>query len=239
MITAGKALSTAALVGAMLLAGCSSGGEDQGQGVALREAGTQVFASIKAKRANKGPQPVVQITAKQLANTKVAALQVNPETRGGSDFLRLVTRRKDRNPGTVSVWRATDGALLHVRGGVLVGSRGIGADIISSDATATIQALAATAPGRGERRYFVSNGDYGATELVLSCEIANLGREDTQIVNLKFTTEHLRETCSGGAGNRVRIVNDYWVQPSNGIVRRSRQWTGPLSGYFELILLKS
>ena len=233
----GKLLSAVALVSATLLTACSSQGEGQGQ--TLGEASAQVFAAIQARRANKGPQPVVQVTAQQLANTKVAALQVNPEARGGSDFLRLVTRRNDRNPGTISVWRATDGALLHLRGGVLVGSRGIGADIISSDATSTIRAIATARSGQGERRYFVSNGDHSDTELVLRCSIDNLGREDTQIVNLKFTTVHLRETCSGGANNRVRIINDYWVQPASGIVRRSRQWAGPLSGYFELLLLKS
>lgn len=233
----GKLLSAAALCSATFLAACSSGGE--GQGNVIGAAGVQVFSAIKAKRANKGPQPVVQITAKQLANTKVAALQVNPEVRGGSDFLRLVTRRQDGHPGTISVWRATDGALLHLRGGVLVGSRGIGADIISSNANATVQAIAAARSGQGERRYFVSNGDHSDTEVVLSCDIDNLGRENTQIVNLAFTTVHLRETCLGGSNNRVRIVNDYWVQPSSGIVRRSRQWAGPLSGYFELLLLKT
>ena len=237
MMPAGKILGAVALISVSLLAGCTS--KNPEQETTLGEVSAQVIGSIKAKRANKGPQPVVQITAQQLANTKVPALQVNPVSRGGSDFLRLVTRRNDRHPGTISVWRATDGALLHVRGGVLVGSRGIGADIISSDATATIRAIAAARSGQGQRRYFVSNGDHSDTEVVLSCDIDNLGRAETQIVNLTFTTVHLRETCLGGANNRVRIVNDYWVQPSNGIVRRSRQWAGPLSGYFELLLLKT
>lgn len=219
------------------LAGCSSSGKDDT--LTLGRAGQQVFASIKAQRANRGPQPVVQITAKQLANTKVAALQVNPERRGGSDFLRRVTQRDDRHLGRISVWRASDGALLHLRGGVLVGSRGIGADIISSDAAATLRALASAKGGRGERRYVISNGDYSDTELLLNCDIQNLGREDTKIVNLSFTTIHLREDCVGGVDGGVRITNDYWVEPSSGVIRRSRQWTGPHSGYFELILLKS
>ncbi len=230
-------LGAIALASAVLLAGCSS--KNNTDTKVLADTSKQVFAAIRARRQNKGPQPVVQVTAEQLANTKVAALQVNPEQRGGSDFLRRVTQRNDDQFGTVSVWRASDGALLHIRGGVLVGSRGIGTDIISSDATPTIRAISGARSGQGERRYFISNGDYTDTELVLSCDIDNLGREDTQIVNLKFSTTHLRETCVGGANNKVRITNDYWVQPGNGLVRRSRQWTGPLSGYFELVLLKS
>jgi hypothetical protein len=232
-----RIFSAIAMLSAGMLAGCSSGGE--GQGFLLGQASKQVFSSITAQRASKGPQPVVQITAKQLANTKVAALQVNPEIRGGSDFLRRVTRRTDGNPGTISVWRASDGALLHLRNGVLIGSRGIGTDIISSDATSTIRAIQSGGNGRGQRRFFISNGDYSDTKLVLSCDIDNLGPADTQIVNIRYTTVHLRETCVGGASGRVRITNDYWVQPGSGLVRRSRQWTGPNSGYFELILLKS
>ena len=126
-------LGAIALASAVVLAGCSS--KNNTDTKVLADTSKQVFAAVKARRQNKGPQPVVQVTAEQLANTKVAALQVNPEQRGGSDFLRRVTQRNDDQFGTVSVWRASDGALLHIRGGVLVGSRGIGADIISSDAT--------------------------------------------------------------------------------------------------------
>jgi len=233
------ALSALVLGIALALSGCGTKGE--GEGSMLGLASQQVLGSIKAKRTstNTGPPLVVEITPQQLANTKVAALQVNLEKRGGSDFLRRIAQRTDDHPGTVSVWRASDGADLILRGGVVVGSRGIGADIISSDATQTVRAIAGARAGQGERRYFISNGDYTDTQVSLSCDIDNLGRDDTIVVQQRFHTVHLRETCIGGADDAVRIVNDYWVQPGSGLVRRSRQWTGPLSGYFEIILLKT
>ena len=225
------------LATALGLSGCASEGEDRGN--LLLETGGAVFQSVRARAAgDTGPAPKVQITAQQLANTKVAALQVNPEKQGGSDFLRRIAQRRDDTPGIVAVWRASDNAQLFIRNGVLVGTRGVGNDIISSDATPTVLAVAGARAGRGERRYFVSDGGYGQTEVVLSCDIANLGAEPVQIVNLAFQTVHLRETCVGGAADRVRIVNDYWVQPGSGTVRKSRQWAGPLAGHFELLLLK-
>lgn len=220
-----------------LIAGCSSGGE--GRDNAVVTAASQLITELRQQRQSPERPPVVQVTPQQLANTKVPALQVNPETRGGSDFLRLVSRRDDDDPGTVAVWRASDNAQVFLRNGVLIGTRGIGGDIISTEADATVAAVMGARAGGGARRYFLSDGGYSDVELVLSCDIRNLGPETTQIVNLRYQTVHLRENCIGGVDDRVSIVNDYWVQADSGIVRRSRQWAGPYSGYFEMILLKN
>ena len=231
-------LKFAALGLVLVLGGCGS--DKSSSDKQLAAAAGQVFAQIKAKAgAPKGKAPVVQVTAKQIDNTKIPALQVNPETRGGSDFLKRIAQRNDATPGTVAVWRTSDNAQLIIRGGVLVGSRGIGGDIISSEATPTVRAIAGARAGQGERRYFMSDGGSSDVEVVLSCDIQNLGRSDTRIVHQSYQTIHLRENCVGGAGNRIGITNEYWVQPGSGIVRRSRQWAGPYSGYFELILLKN
>ena len=228
----------AAALGALIaVSGCSSQGE--GQTNPILGASKQVFGAIKASRNSDGPAPFVKVTSKQLNNTKIPAMQVNILSRGGSDFLKRIAQRNDNHPGQIAVWRGSDGAQVILRNGVVVGTRGIGGDIISADAEGTIQAVRAARAGNGERRYFISNGDYSDTEVILSCDVDNLGRETTQVVHLTFQTVHLRETCVGGAEDRVRIVNDYWVQPGSGTVRRSKQWVGPLSGHFELILLRN
>jgi len=220
----------------LTVAGCSSNNEP----TALLGASQQVLGAIKAKRATKGIKPAfVQVTPKQLDNTKIPALQVNVLTRGGSDFLKRVARRRAADGGVIAVWQGARGEQLILKEGVLIGTRGIGADIISADAQATIRAVRSARAGQGQRRYFVSTGDYSDQELVLDCRIENLGRGKTQVVHLSFTTVHLQETCVGGASDQVRIVNDFWVEPKTGLVRRSKQWVGPLSGGFELILLRN
>lgn len=236
MMNSRKAMA-AALAGLLALSGCSSKGE--GEGSAVLSAGSQVFGAIKAGVGRGERPPFVNVTKEQLEKTKVPALQVNVLSRGGTDFLRLIADGTDDTPGRLRVWRGSDGTQLVLRDGIVVGTRGIGGDIISADASATAQAVRGARAGNGERRYFISNGDFSDTEVILSCDIDNLGRETTQVVHLTYTTVHLRETCIGGQGDRVRIENDYWVQPGSGVVRRSKQWVGPLTGYFELILLRN
>ena len=226
------ALGCAALVGA-----CGSGGE--GRENLVLTTGAQLLGELRAQRGRPEKPPVVQVTAQQLANTKVPALQVNPERRGGSEFLRLLARRDDDGPGTVAVWRASDNTQVVLRNGVLVGTRGIGGDIISAEADGTIAAVTGAREGGGARRYFLSDGGYADKELVMSCDIRPLGSEVTQIANLRFDTVHLRERCIGGPDDAITIVNHYWVQPGSGIVRRSQQWAGPYSGQFEFLLLKN
>lgn len=219
------------------LAGCSSPTPEER--TTFRTVGTEVLSALRARRAQDGPAPFAQITAEQLDNTKVPALQVNILERGGSDFLRRIAQRDDETPGTVSVWRASDGGQIFLRDGVLIGTRGVGNDIISSNANATVAAVRGARAGNGQRTYRVSQGDFSDQSLILSCDIENLGAGTTQIVNRSYRTVHLRESCVGGAADRVRIVNDYWVQPENGLVRRSKQWVGPAAGYFEMLLLKN
>lgn len=237
-MTLKRSLTAAALIGSLALAACSS--DSEGRSDLLATAGKQIAGTFTGEnRRSREKLPPATITRKQLENTKIPALQINLETRGGSDFLKRATRRNDGTFGTVSVWRGTGNVEVYVRNGVLVGTRGIGGDIISADAGATIRAVSGARSGSGQRRYFLSGGNYNDVELTLNCQIANLGAATTQVVHLSYATVHLRETCVGGPRGDVRIENEYWVQPASGLVRRSRQWAGPYSGYFEMILLRN
>ena len=192
---------------------------------------------VDAQRA--GRQPKVVVTPKMLAETKVAALQVNPEVAGGSDFLRRVASRTDSLPGQVEMWKSSDNALVFLRNGVVVGTRGVGGDIISADAALTVRALQNRASASGLRQYIISDGDVTTTRMQFQCIVNAIGSERIVIVNHEFGATHIRETCIGGAAGDMRINNEYWVQENSGLVRKSRQWVGPASGYFEIILLKN
>ncbi|MBD3665011.1 YjbF family lipoprotein [Sulfitobacter aestuariivivens] len=230
-------LAALALGVVVALSGCS-GNMPEGGNI-LGAATSQLLTTIKARRASGGQPEFITVTPAQLAKTNIPVMQVNLLERGGTDFLRRRAVRNDNTPGEVVVWLASDKAQVFLRNGVLVGTRGIGGDIVSSDATPTVLAVSGARAGGGERRYFLSPGTYEQTELVLRCNVENMGRQDTQIANLSFNTTYLRESCIGGAGDKVRITNEYWVQPGSGLVRRSKQWAGPFSGHFELILLKN
>ena len=227
--------SVAAILVAGLLSACSSQSDGEESFSKL------VFGSVKeiATSRREGPKQKTVVTAEMLAQTTTAALQINPESRGGSDFLRRIVTRNDSSNGTVEVRKSSDNAQVFLRNGVVVGSRGIGGDIIAADASVTIRSLQTRANGSGIRTYVVSDGDVTTTDYTFRCTQRNLGREKISIVNLMVTTDHIREDCVSTQSRQATIQNDYWVQSDTGIVRKSRQWMGPATGYFELILLKN
>ncbi|QUJ76076.1 YjbF family lipoprotein [Sulfitobacter albidus] len=225
-----------ALVGLSLLAACSSESANE-----ERSLGTVLVGSlreaVRTQRAERAPK--VQVTPKMLAETREAALQINPELLGGSDFLRRAASRRDSHPGRVEIWNSSDNAQVFLRDGVLVGTRGVGGDIIAADATMTVLAVQGRRANAGLRSYEISNGDATTTKFQLQCDVSVVGRENIIVVNQKFPTTHLRENCRAGEDARTVLSNDYWVQDGSGLVRKSRQWVGPRSGYFEMILLKN
>lgn len=227
--------SACAVAIAGLLAACSS---EQPEGVNL---GKLLVGTVKGAAAVRkaGPAQKITVTPAMVANTKVAALQVNPEAFGGSDFLRRVTIRRDSRNGDVEIWQSSDNAHIFLREGVVVGTRGVGSDIIAADASYTQRALKTGKSTSGLRRFTVSDGDVTTTKMQFSCEIRNLGGEKIIIADQSFNTVHMRENCVGGPGGDKVLRNEYWVHMPTGKVRKSRQWVGPRAGYFELILLKS
>ncbi|UWR26529.1 YjbF family lipoprotein [Sulfitobacter sp. S223] len=236
MINVVRRLTGAVLVSSLLL-GCSysSRNDEQPSSVdQLRAVGAQILSSRRA-----GPPAKTEVTADILSKITVPVVQINPEVFGGSDFLTRATSRRDSGLGTVEVWNSTDNAQIILRNGVLVGTRGIGSDIIAADADMTIRALQAGATTSGTRRYTISDGDVTTTDYVFSCNVRNMGGERISVANQLFDTRHMREDCVGGPQQAVRLSNDYWVQPGSGLVRKSRQWVSPSAGFFEIIVIRN
>jgi hypothetical protein len=219
---------------AALLAGCSS---DKNDSVNLtRVLGTTLVSAVKSSRAE-APQQVV-VTPEMHAKIVIPLLQVNPVSAGGSDFLQRAISRSDSTPGVVEVWESSDNAQVFLRNGVVVGTRGIGRDIIAADANYTIQALRAGASRSGLRSFIVSDGDVTTSELQYHCRIKNMGPEKIIIVNKGFTVNYFLEICTATSAGISDLRNEYWVERTTGVVRKSNQWVGPEVGNFEMLLLR-
>ncbi|MGJ8543825.1 MAG: YjbF family lipoprotein [Sulfitobacter sp.] len=232
MIAAGAKLGAALTAGLLVLAGCSSDSSDRGL---MRDIAGNLATTLKSKTG--GRPPVVTMSAEKLATINAAVLQVNPLRFGGSNFLTRITRRNDSRGGIVDVWQSTDKAQIVLNNGVLVGTRGVGSDIIASIAPGTINAVMNTRSGSGRRSYEVSDGDSTATKLTLDCTWHVAGPAQISVTGQAFSTTHMVEICSDHSDKSDQIENHFWVQ-SDGTVRKSQQWAGPAVGYFELILLK-
>lgn len=231
----------AAALMAALLAGCSS---DKGASNDLRIELLGSLGQIREGIATigDGPPPKIALSAEQVANLPQAVVQVNPEILGGSAFLGRIMSRSDSGSGTLEVWNSPQGeqaTQITLRNGVLIGSRGFGRDVISADADVTIKAVRARGNSRGTRSYVISNGDVTSTEYEFSCQVTVAGEEEIIIAERVFKTDLLRERCVGGPDGTMVLNNAYWVQKSTNLIRKSRQWLGPQTGYFEILLVKN
>lgn len=211
------------LIPVLFLAACSGGTDAPPVQLQILEAGR---AAIAAQGAPATPRP--EMTRALLDTVTVPLLEVTRERTGQVAYLYLSLARRDGSPGRINVWRTQDDASLATRGGVLIATRGLGGDVLSSAV-----ALRATAPGpvTGERVQYIRALDNKELRLALTCTVTDLGPAGIEIVGRRHATRHLRERCEGGGGS---VVNDYWVDSRAGLIWQSRQWAGPQIGYLRL-----
>jgi hypothetical protein len=219
-----------------LVAGCSFGDSAD----ANKSLPSELFSSVKKVIAAQGEGPVAAVTPSRevIQGLTEPVLQIDPELAGGSDFLRRVESRTDSSGRTNEVWRSSLKANVFLRNGVLVGTRGVGSDIISADAKYTARALAARSNGSGARSYTISDGDLTTTRYEFNCRYENLGAKNIVVAYQLFSTTHMREICVQTTPDNNTITNDYWVEAGTKTVRQSRQWVSPKAGYFQFKLLK-
>lgn len=121
--------------------------------------------------------------------------------------------------GANTVWAASDGAQIFLRNGMLVGTRGLGRDLMSAQvpSPSTIAAKAAH-----DRSYFDLDGADRMIRYDFTCQVEN-AEPGSEIAG----TQHYVEDCTGAFG---RIKNHYWIDRS-GNVQKSAQWVSETVGY--------
>lgn len=219
------------LLALALLAGCSNRGDETSATLKTFAAiGAAVGRAVGSDEA--APQP--QLTRAVLDTIDGEFLQAQIEKTGSSAFMYISGERvggaAGDEGGRLLVWRTENDVSLTTRDGVLIATRGLGNDMISSTAGPIRAALRARSNGQGARRQVYSALDNKPVTLNLACEIADLGAETIVIVERRHSTKHLRETCVVDGGT---VVNDYWIDSAGPVVWRSRQWAGPYIGYVQ------
>ena len=187
----------------IFLSGC---GPDKDAGIFASSA--QFVGGLKqvvaARRA--GPPSKIQLTPEQTAKIDTPVLQVNPETFGGNDFLGRTSSRDDSGIGSVEVWKSSDNARIFLRNGVVIGTRGVGGDMLSANTNFTITGLSGTGKAIGLKTYIISDGDVTTTEYQFTCTISNLGTENINVLNQRYNTKKCVKIVLG-----ERIVKSFCV----------------------------
>ncbi len=213
------------LMPALTLMGCSGGNETRPLQLELLQAGQQRLAERRAAAAA-GTGAAPQITRAELDALETTYMEITIERRGVVGYVFAHTERTDEFPGDIVVWRTTDNVSLTTRNGVLVATRGLGGDILSS----SVQ-VSDSWPGPshdGEHIQMIRALDDREVTFAFGCEVVDLGAETIEIIDRKYATRHIQQQCEGRKGP---ITNDYWIDSRRGKVWKSRQWAGPNTGY--------
>lgn len=225
MITARNFALTTAMLGA--LAACSGGthkSETDGGGVfgALGQVAGQVVAERRGGGAADADAPATPPKSPQEAAAE--ALRVNPaplvqagfETLGRTQVMAMTGQN-----GALRTYMTPSEEALILRGGMLVGTRGLGNDLSVAE-PGTEALIRAGGSGSGQRimRYF--SGDGLERPLQFSCTVGAGPNPGVTV-----------ENCEG---HGTSFQNSYMVQ--GGQIAVSRQWIGPALGYVTIQTLR-
>lgn len=153
-------------------------------------------------------------------------LRVTLPARGASATLAPVARN-----GDVTVWQTRDGITLSFRDGLLIGTRGLGDDLMSADVEGTQAMLRAPATDLYHlhvRTYL--GGEDQTLYRRYHCRETGRADSDLSVAGETRRTRRIEVSCTAPEGE---LTNIYWVDRSGGIVK-SRQWVSPAVGYMDV-----
>lgn len=216
---------TAAVAVLALLSGC--GNDKSGPNPVVATIGTMAqagLAKVKAKKSD-SPAPAAAPMSPADQRAKLAeagqpVLLVAVAAMGRTAFLTVEDAK-----GDVLTWSSPDGASFSQRGGVLIQTRGLGADLMSAEAPTLAQLQSG---GPYKRIYYFLGDDDQGTRRTYDCSSKVVGKEDIEVMGNTFATTHLTEVCERPLG---KLQNDYWIDGTT--IRQSRQWASSGIGYTE------
>lgn len=214
----------AAVVAVALLAGCGS--EKTGPNPIVSAIGTAAkdgLAKVKSRKSGgeadrKSVSPAERRAALEAAGKPV--LRVSSKVLGQTALLTIVDAK-----GDVVTWKTPDGATFSQRNGVLIQTRGLGADLMSAQAPSVDQLRSG---GSYQRIYYFLGDDDQGTRRTYDCNTTVVGQESIEILARAHTATHVTEVCERPLG---KVTNDYWIEGRS--IRKSRQWVSGPIGYIE------
>ncbi len=203
-----------------LVASC---GNDGGSGNPVASAVGQMAKASLAK--GKGAKGTAETAAAPVGRAELVAfgkpiLRVRAERLGQDGFLTIADAKTD-----VVTWTAQGQATFSLRDGVLIQTRGLGADLMSAQAPSLAQLRSSASY---PRVYFFLGEDDRGTRRTYDCVAATVGRDSVEVLGKVHAVTHVRETCTRP---NSQVTNDFWIEGS--AIRKSRQWASSGVSYVE------
>ena len=131
-----------------------------------------------------------------------------------------------QNGGTIT-WISPGEVTMTFENGILVGTRGLGDDLMGVDPVGVRAALNAGGGTATRRQSFLTSEDQIATR-DLTCTIRPVGGEEVQTLTGPRPTTKFEEDCKGPA---LEFKNSYWL--AGGEIIRSRQAVSAGIGFIQ------
>lgn len=210
----------AAAVALSFLGAC---GNDKGTASPVAAAVGQLAKASLGK--GKGGSAAGAAAPQAVARADLAAfgqpiLRIRAERLGQDAFLTIA----DQKSGVVT-WTAQGAATFSLRDGVLIQTRGLGADLMSAEAP-TLSQLKSGASYT--RVYYFLGPDDGGTRRTYECAASTVGRETIEVVGKSHAVTHVSELCTRQGS---QLTNDFWIEGNT--IRKSRQWSSAMVGHVE------
>ena len=209
----------------VLVAGLAACGNAPAAGPSAAELRGMLGAAFQPAAARaKGPLAVIDIPAETLASWPEPLISAAVEDTRSTAALGRIARN-----GPDETYASHLGNQVTLRQGVLVASRGLGADLMSSAPPS--RAMLAAGQGSYARSWQWLDGLDQTVSVTMHCTLAVTGRETVVLSGRSHATRVVAETCTGPGD--ARVDNRYWVD-GGGVLRKSRQWLGQNGGYLLL-----
>lgn len=215
---------TAACIVLAMVAGCGNDKSEPSPMAATMGAVAKAALSnlpgrkAKAAAAAGAPAPV---TRADIEKYGIPILRVVIPARG-ADALVTITDTK----GDVVTWSTTDGTTFTLRDGVLIQTRGLGPDLMSSSVPSVADLL--TPGGTHPRQYFFLGDNDQTTRRSYDCTVTIVGSETIEIFGRAHRVTRVSEECARAQG---KITNDFWIEGRT--IRKSRQLASGGAGFIE------
>lgn len=207
---AGKTLS---LIAALILSGCVAGGTVSR--AVTRLSGPQIgTAPEQMARLSAAGAPAAGVW---MLTTGIASRVVAEGSRDG-----------------VIRWRSLENTQIYTRDGMIIGTRGLGHDLMTADPGGAAGLILAAGTGQTTRIHRVLDGEDRLVIRAFVCDIAPVGMESIYKDAAGAPVQALRvdELCYGPSGD---FKNHHWLR--NGRIEQTIQFVGPEIGRIQLRFL--
>lgn len=130
--------------------------------------------------------------------------------------------------GPIRTWASKSYETISLKDGIVVATRGFGADLMS--ATAPTLGQAKSASGFFHRVYYYLDGADQPQQSDFDCNFASSGTETITVLGAAYATHRVTESCSNP---QTRFENLYWFDGS-GSLRQSLQYVSAQAALVQL-----